>query len=113
LWCVERKEQCANAEGFAKGVPNAIAVFGFNAFGQLGDGSGAGTSRALIPERVPLSAMLPPPMRAFLREKTPMPIVVSQMKSHHAILPPQHRSTAHSKPFFLTKWKQHTHPLQP
>jgi LysM repeat protein len=30
LWCVERKEQCANAEGFAKGVPNAIAESGFN-----------------------------------------------------------------------------------
>jgi hypothetical protein len=30
LRLVERKEQCANAEGFAKGVPNAIAVFGFN-----------------------------------------------------------------------------------
>jgi hypothetical protein len=30
LWCVERKEQCADAEGFAKGVPNAIAVFGFH-----------------------------------------------------------------------------------
>jgi hypothetical protein len=29
LWCVEREGQCANAEGFAKGVPNAIAVFGF------------------------------------------------------------------------------------
>jgi hypothetical protein len=30
LWCVERKGQCANAEGFAKGVPNAIAESGFN-----------------------------------------------------------------------------------
>jgi hypothetical protein len=30
LWFVERKEQCANAEEFAKGVPNAIAVFGYN-----------------------------------------------------------------------------------
>jgi hypothetical protein len=30
LWFVERKEQCANAEGFAKGVPNAIVVFEFN-----------------------------------------------------------------------------------
>jgi hypothetical protein len=33
LWCVERKEQCADAEGFAKGVPNVIAVFGFKANG--------------------------------------------------------------------------------
>jgi hypothetical protein len=32
LWCVERKEQCANAEGFAKGVPNVIAVFGLKHF---------------------------------------------------------------------------------
>jgi hypothetical protein len=31
LWCVERKEQCADAEGFAKGVPNAIAAFGLKA----------------------------------------------------------------------------------
>jgi hypothetical protein len=30
LWFVERKGQCADAEGFAKGVPNASAVFGFN-----------------------------------------------------------------------------------
>jgi hypothetical protein len=29
LWCVERKGQCANAEAFAKDVPNAIAVFRF------------------------------------------------------------------------------------
>jgi hypothetical protein len=35
LWCVERKEQCANAEGFAKGVPNAIALFGFNHFSDV------------------------------------------------------------------------------
>jgi hypothetical protein len=32
LWCVERKGQCADAEGFAKGVPNAIAESGFNLF---------------------------------------------------------------------------------
>jgi hypothetical protein len=30
LWCVEHKEQCADAEGFAKGIPNAIAEFGLN-----------------------------------------------------------------------------------
>jgi hypothetical protein len=30
LRCVEREGQCADAEGFAKGVPNAIAVFGLN-----------------------------------------------------------------------------------
>jgi hypothetical protein len=38
LWCVERKEQCANAEAFAKGVPNAIAVFGFNLKSAIGFG---------------------------------------------------------------------------
>jgi hypothetical protein len=29
LWFVGRKEQCVNAEEFAKGIPNAIAVYGF------------------------------------------------------------------------------------
>jgi signal transduction histidine kinase len=29
LWCVERKGQCADAEAFAKDVPNAIAESGF------------------------------------------------------------------------------------
>jgi Fic family protein len=36
LWFVERKEQCANAEELAKGVPNVIAECGFNPY-QIGD----------------------------------------------------------------------------
>jgi Flp pilus assembly secretin CpaC len=67
LWCVERKEQCANAEGFAKGVPNAIAVLGIIVFSVAAlavGANGAAADAENIPEPPPEVSPAPEPAAA-------------------------------------------------